>query len=190
VVDLAEHGEDLSGHVALEAAKDLFVGLALGGAPGGVVAGGLMPAQPYDHDAVQRGVGLAVAAAVEAVPAGLAGGGLHRRGAAQRGERGLGVQASGVVAGGDQQRGGAVGPDAVQAAQRRDVAGGEGVELLGEQGDLGVEVLVAAGQAAQGQPGRRGRGGKRARLERGGGADQPGGGQPRELLAALGWGGD
>jgi hypothetical protein len=88
------------------------------------------------------------------------------------------VQASGVVAGGDQQRGGAVGPDAVQAAQRRGVAGGEGVELLGEQGDLGVEVLVAAGQAAQGQPGRRGRGGKRARLERGGGADQPGGGQP------------
>jgi hypothetical protein len=131
MVDLAEHGEDFSGGVALEATKDLFAGLAFGRAPGGVVAGGLVPAEPHDHDAGQRGVGLAVPAAVEPVPAGLAGGGLHRRGAAQRGERGLGVQPPGVVAGGDQQRGGAVGADTVQAAQRRSVAGGEGVELLG-----------------------------------------------------------
>jgi hypothetical protein len=121
------------------------------------------------------------------VPAGLARGGLHGGGAAQRGERGLGVQPPGVVAGGDQQRGGAVGADAVQVAQLGSVAGGEGVELLGEQGDLGVEVLVAAGQAAQGQPDRRGRGGKRAHLERGGGTDQPAGGQAAQLLAELGW---
>jgi hypothetical protein len=69
-----------------------FLPLPWAGAPGGVVAGGLVPAQPHHHDAVQRGVGLAVAAAVEAVPDGLAGGGLHRRGAAQRRERGLGAE--------------------------------------------------------------------------------------------------
>jgi len=100
------------------------------------------------------------------------------------------VQPPGVVAGGDQQRGGAVGADAVQVAQLGSVAGGEGVELLGEQGDLGVEVLVALAQAAQGQPDRRGRGGQRAHLELGGGTDQPAGGQATQLLAELGWGGD
>jgi hypothetical protein len=100
----------LAGDVALDAADDLLTGLALSGAPGGVVAGGLVVAQPHDHDAVQRGVGLAVAAAVEPVPAGLAGGGLHRGGAAQRDERGLAAQPLGAVAGGDQECGGAVGP--------------------------------------------------------------------------------
>ena len=56
--------------------------------------------------------------------------------------------AAGVVAGGDQECRGAVGADAAQAAQRRGVLGGQGVELLGEQGDLRVEVLVAPGQGA------------------------------------------
>ena len=49
-----------------------LLGPALGGAAGGVVAGELVPAQPHQHDPVQRGVGLPVAAPVEPVPDGLA----------------------------------------------------------------------------------------------------------------------
>src|SRR6266540_5420516 len=100
--ELAEHCEDLAGDVALEAAQDLLLGLALGGAPGEVVAGGLVPAQPDDHDAVQRRVGLAVTTAVQPVADGLARGGIHWRGAAEGGERGLAAQPHGVVAGGGQ----------------------------------------------------------------------------------------
>src|SRR6266511_2313552 len=117
VIDLVEHCEDFSGHVALEAADDLLLGLALGGAPGEVVAGGLVPAQPHDHDPVERGVGLAVAAAVEPIPAGLAGGGLDGGAAAQRGERGFAAEPAGVVTGGDQQLGFTVAAAPEQGAQ-------------------------------------------------------------------------
>jgi hypothetical protein len=50
-----------------------------------------------------------VAAAVEAVAGLLAGGGVDGAGAAQRGEARLGAQPGGVVADGDQQRGGDLG---------------------------------------------------------------------------------
>src|SRR5215208_4284287 len=89
VVGLAEGGEDLAGDVALEAPHDLSAGPALGGAAGGVVAGGLVPAQSDEHDPVEGGVGLPVAAAVEPMPDGLAGGRLDRAGTAQRREGGV-----------------------------------------------------------------------------------------------------
>src|SRR5512132_1569893 len=73
-----EHGEDLASHVALQAPDDLGLGLALLGPPGQVVPGRLVPAQPDDDDPVQRRVGLAVPAAIQAVARGLAGGGLDR----------------------------------------------------------------------------------------------------------------
>ena len=82
-----------------------------------VGAGAGVPAQPAEHDAVEGGVGLAVAAAVEPVPVGLAGGGGDRGDAAEHGERGLGAQPVGVVPGGDQQLAGDVGADAVQGEQ-------------------------------------------------------------------------
>jgi hypothetical protein len=41
---VVQHGEDLAGHVALQAPDDLGLGLALLGAPGQVVPGGLVPA--------------------------------------------------------------------------------------------------------------------------------------------------
>jgi hypothetical protein len=78
---LAEQGEDLAGDVALETAHDFAVGSALGGATSGVVAGGLVPAQPHQRDPVQRGVGLPVAAAIQPMPGGLASGGLDWAGA-------------------------------------------------------------------------------------------------------------
>src|SRR6266545_7362986 len=79
--------EYLPGDVALEAADGLLLGLALLDAACHVVLGRLMPAQPNDHDAVQRRVGLAVAAAVEPMADDLARGGLDRGGAAQHRER-------------------------------------------------------------------------------------------------------
>jgi hypothetical protein len=63
---------DLSGHVALEAPDGLAAALSLRDAPVQVGAGALVPAQAGQHDGVQGAVGLAVAAAVEAVTLGLA----------------------------------------------------------------------------------------------------------------------
>ena len=84
-----------------------------------VVAGALVPAEPGQDDAVEGGVGLPVAAAVEAVSLGLAGGCFDGADAAQGGEGGLASQPFGVVAGGDEQRGGGVGADAVAFQQLR-----------------------------------------------------------------------
>ena len=67
VACLVERCEHLPGDVAFEAAGDLLFGLALLEPPCHVVLGGLMPAQPDQDDPVQRGVGLAVAAAVDSL---------------------------------------------------------------------------------------------------------------------------
>ena len=101
---------DLAGDVAFQAAQSLTAGLAFGDAPGKVGAGLWIPAQTRERDAIQRGVGLAVAAAVQAQADGLAGGHLDRAGAAQRGVGGFAAQPLGVVPGGDEQGRGAVGP--------------------------------------------------------------------------------
>src|SRR5689334_19514822 len=50
-----------AGDVALEAADDLFLGFALGGAPGGVGLGAWVAGQAGHGDGPQRGVGLPVA---------------------------------------------------------------------------------------------------------------------------------
>src|SRR5262249_39788037 len=102
----AEGVVDLAGDVALEAADDLFLGLPLGGAPRRVGLGPRVAGRAGHGDRPQRGVGLPVAAAVEPVAELLAGGGIDRAGAAQRGETGLAADPAGVVAGGDQQGGG------------------------------------------------------------------------------------
>jgi hypothetical protein len=64
------------------------------------------------------------------------------------------VEPVGVLAGGDQQLSGDVGPDTVEGGQvgvdRGDQWGEFGVEF----GDLGLEVADAAGESAQGGPGR------------------------------------
>ena len=64
-VVLRERCVDLAGEVAFQAADDLAFALALAGAPFDVVLGGLVVAQADEHDPVERGVGLAVAASVE-----------------------------------------------------------------------------------------------------------------------------
>jgi hypothetical protein len=82
--------EEASGEVALEAAVDVAVGFAFGGAAGDVGLGfGVVAASAGERDAVDGGVELAVAAAVQPVSGGLAGGGFQRADAGQGGECGL-----------------------------------------------------------------------------------------------------
>ena len=59
---------DLAGEEALQAADDVLLREAFGGAAGDVVDGRLVEAHAHDGGPVERGVGLAVAAAVEAMP--------------------------------------------------------------------------------------------------------------------------
>jgi hypothetical protein len=65
----------LAGGIALEAADDLHLRLAFGGAAFGVFLGVLVVVEAADDGQVEGGVGLAVAAAVEPVALDLAGGG-------------------------------------------------------------------------------------------------------------------
>jgi hypothetical protein len=97
---------DLAGDISLEATDDFAAGPAFGETAFEVGAGGGVPAQPGQHDAIQRGVCLPVAAVVEAHALGLARGRFDRTGAAQGGEGRLTAEPLWVVAGGDQQGGG------------------------------------------------------------------------------------
>jgi len=77
-------GEDFAGDVALEAAHDLGLGLALGSAASHVVPGGLVAAHADQGDAPQGAVGLPVAAAVQPVPVSPPGGDRDRGGSGVR----------------------------------------------------------------------------------------------------------
>jgi hypothetical protein len=78
----------------------------------------------------------------------------------------------------------------MQGAQCRCGLGGELVQLAGQRLDLGVEVLVAPGEAAQGEHRGCGRGDQRAGLKHRSGTHGLGGGQAVELLTELCGGGD
>src|SRR4029450_6479126 len=77
-----EDCEHLPGHVALQTADGLLLGLALADTARHIVLGLLGMAQPRPHDPVQRRVGLAIPTPIEPKAAGLARGGPDRRGAA------------------------------------------------------------------------------------------------------------
>jgi hypothetical protein len=87
---------ELAGDVALEATLDLVWGLALGGTAVDVGAGSGAVARPGEHDHVDGAVECAVAAAVEAVPDGVAAAGRDRVGATERGECGFVAASAGV----------------------------------------------------------------------------------------------
>ncbi len=78
----AELAKDLTCDEALEAADDLPLAFSFGGAALEVAERGLVSAHTHDHDTVEGGVGLAVPAAVEPMPAGLAARGRDWAGAA------------------------------------------------------------------------------------------------------------
>ena len=90
---------DLSRKEAFEAPDDLAFGSAIGGASGDVVAGGLVESHVDDDGAIEGGVGVAVAASIEAVPAGgHPGRGRDRARAAELRERGFRTNPVGVIA--------------------------------------------------------------------------------------------
>ena len=64
---------DLASDEALQAADDVLLRQALGGASADVVDGRLVPAHADDHDPVESRVGMAVTATVEPMPIGDAG---------------------------------------------------------------------------------------------------------------------
>ena len=127
---------DLAGDVALEAADDLLLGLALAGAALDVGAGLRAVAQTADRDHVQGSVGLAIAPVVEAVAATLPRGDRDRAGAAKRGKRGLAAQPLDVLAGGEQELSGVPGGDPEQGGGPGGGARDQGRELPVELGDL------------------------------------------------------
>jgi hypothetical protein len=91
-----EQVPDPACEVAFEAADCFAVGHAFGSFAGDVGAGLGVAARAGDGDAVDGGVDLAVAAAVEAVAVGLAGADRDRCDAAGAGELGVGGEALGA----------------------------------------------------------------------------------------------
>ena len=67
-----EGREHFAGNVAFEAANDLALAHSLSGAPAHVCEGAAFIAKPYQDDAIESRIGLAVTTAVEAVTVGLA----------------------------------------------------------------------------------------------------------------------
>src|SRR5690606_33195391 len=130
---------DLAGDVAFEAADDLFLGLALGCSAVGVGAGFRAVAQPDDGDEVEGAVGVAVAAGVEAVAFGLAGGGGDRVGAAHVRECGFAVDAVNVLSGGDEHLRGV---DDAHSEERQ----GLRCSPSDQSGELDIEVLDLVGE--------------------------------------------
>src|SRR5262249_22587497 len=94
---------DLAGDVSLEAPHRFGFGEPLLLPSGQVGAGTGIPAQSGQRDGVQRGVGLAVAAAIKAMTVGTSGAGRDGCDTAEVGEGGFGAQPGGVVSGGDQE---------------------------------------------------------------------------------------
>src|SRR5262245_50268637 len=131
-----EAAVDDFGEVAFQRSSCFAWCLALGDLAGEVGACGRVVAGLDDRDAVEGGVELAVAAAVEAVAAGcFAGAAGDGCGAAEAGEGG-GVAEAADVAGVRDHAGGDLSAGAVQVVER--------VAVLGEQcGDLGVELCDA-----------------------------------------------
>lgn len=102
--EVGEDGRvDLPGDIAFEAAHDVLLGQPFGCSPGDVGACRFVVAHARDDSHVERGVGRAVAAAVEPVSVGATRARGDRCRRAQVGEGRFAAQPLGVVAGGDEQ---------------------------------------------------------------------------------------
>ena len=101
---------DLSRKEAFKASDDLAFSPAIGGASGDIVAGWLVESHADDDGSIEGGVGLSVAASIEAVPAGgHPGRGRDRARAAELREGGVRTNPVRVIAEEDQQLGCGVG---------------------------------------------------------------------------------
>ena len=140
-----EGSVEFSGDVALEAAGDLAVGLAVFGAAFDVGAGDGVAVAADEPDGPERVVGAAVAAAVASVSLDLAAGGFDGAGAAEGAERGFGADALRVVAGGDEELRPGLGSDTGAGEESGCSLSQERSEVVVELGDPGGEVLPSSG---------------------------------------------
>ena len=122
--------EDLPRNEPFQASHHLSLAAAFPHAPGRIGLGLLVPAQPYDSDAVEGAIGLAVAATIEAVPDGFARTGGQGADAAEGSKGCIPAQALVMVTHRHQQRGSSVDTDTVGLPQSRADLDGELVELL------------------------------------------------------------
>src|ERR1019366_3054562 len=99
---------DLPCDVALEAADRFLLGLAFLHPSGDVLTGSRVRDHPGDHDVPERGVGLTVSAAIEAVALVLATTGIDGTGAAEVGEARFVAESLRIVSGGHEERRGDV----------------------------------------------------------------------------------
>ena len=90
-------GENLASDVSFEATDDLSLAHSLCGVTAHVCPGTAVIKKPDDNDAIERGVGLSMATAVEPMPVGFAGGSRYGIDPAQGGEGSLGMETLGVT---------------------------------------------------------------------------------------------
>jgi hypothetical protein len=114
VVGGEDGSEHLASDVALQAAHDLGLGLALGEASFDVGLGRRVVPHADQRDTPQGAVGLSVTAAVEPVAHDPTRGRFERCDAAEPSERCFAAEPFGVVADGDEERAGGVGADGEQ----------------------------------------------------------------------------
>jgi hypothetical protein len=100
---------------------------------------------------VEGAVGLPVASPVQPVPVGLPRRRRDGADAAEGGEAGLAGQPVGIAAGGDQQRGGDLGADAVLVQEHSGRLGGDRDDRVAQFLDLDAEVEPASGRRTQRQ---------------------------------------
>ena len=106
---------EFTGKEAFEASNDLALGPAISGAACDIVDGRLVKPHPDDDGSIEGGVGLAVAAPIQAVPAsGPPRGGRDRTRAAALRKGGFRANTGGVITAKDQQLGGGVRADPVR----------------------------------------------------------------------------
>jgi hypothetical protein len=150
---LIEQTEESASQVALEAAADLAIALALLATVGHVGQRLRVVQHAAEGDRVQGSVELAVAAPVEAVTDDLARGSFDGCHASQAGESGFVTEAAAVRPAAEQVSG-ADGADTGLGQQPRG-------ELLDQRFELGVEVgnVIAGGEHAMGSQAQGGRGG-------------------------------
>ena len=147
-------GVDFSGNIALETADDVTLTHSLSGSASHVCLGPEVMAESDHNDAIESRIGLTVPTSVEPMAVGLAGGSRYGTYTAQRGERGVGLEAFGVTAGSDQEIGRRAGSYAEDTDQGWSGRPGESIELGLEVVDLLAELMVAAGKRAKCVPGR------------------------------------
>ena len=164
---------DLASEETFQAPDDLSLGSAVRRAACDVINGRLMVPHADDDGSIEGGVGVSVAASIEAVPAGgHPGRGRDRTRAAELREGGFRTNPVGIIAEDDQQFGRGVGAHTEALTEGRRCLGREAREVLVVYRNLLGESHPAAGERPEGMLGGRGGRDEGARSESGAAREQ------------------